>query len=275
VSASQRLPAATQASFPVVLRTVVGSEVHGTGLPGLGDIDHMGIAVEHRDNVLGTGESPEAWAYRTAWSRATVEGSDPRSVVGDLDLIIYPARKWARLAIAGNPSALAPLFVDEKFVVESDQFGEQLRENRHRFMSRSLATKHIGYMIAQRERMLGIRGGMRVSRPELIRNHGFDTKFASHMLRLGYQGLGVLAEGTLHVPLPNDVAAHILAVRRGEHEQAEVVEESNRLEAAMIAALDTTTLPATGDAVWLNKWLVEAQTFIWSRRTRCARPFAA
>jgi len=144
-------------NLPIILRTIVGSEVHGTGLPGLGDIDHMGIAAENRDNVLGTGTSPDSWSFRTAWARADVDGRDPRSTPGDLDLIIYPARRWAQLAIAGNPSVVAPLFVAGKHVVTVSESGVELRENRHRFVSQRLGRKHIGYAKAQRERMLGER----------------------------------------------------------------------------------------------------------------------
>jgi hypothetical protein len=262
--ATQRLAADTQAAFPVVLRTVVGSDVHGTGLPGLGDVDHMAVAVEYRDDVLGLGSSPESWAYRTAWERADVEGSDPRSSIGDLDLIVYPARKWAKLALAGNPSAVAPMFVDDRHVISANEFGAELRENRHRFISRSLATKHIGYMSDQRTRLEGDLKSMRVSRPELKSAHGYDTKYASHLLRLGHQGLAVLVDGTLPIPLDPDTAESILAVRRGEREIADVLEEADRLLAAMIAALDTTTIPVHGDAVWISEWLARSQLSAWA-----------
>lgn len=263
MSASQRLTADTQAAFPTLIRTVVGSEVHGTGLPGLGDVDHMAIAVGSRDDALGTGSEPETWAYRSAWARAVVEGSDPRSTVGDLDLLIYPARKWARLALGGNPSVLAPIFVEAKYVLHSTAFGDELRENRNRFMSQTLATQHLGYMRAQSERMLGQRS-MRVSRPELISEFGFDVKFASHMLRLGYQGLAVLREHTLQIPLPEEVAGQIRALRRGESELDEVVEAADLLEKQILDELETTALPRFPDGAWVNDWLARAQLAAWA-----------
>ena len=36
---------------------------------------------------------------------------------------------------------------------------------------------------------------MRVNRPELIAAHGYDTKYAGHVLRLGYQGIEFLETG--------------------------------------------------------------------------------
>jgi hypothetical protein len=40
-----------------------------------------------------------------------------RSGAGDLDVIIYSARKWALLALAGNPTVLLVLFVRDEDVV--------------------------------------------------------------------------------------------------------------------------------------------------------------
>lgn len=261
---SVRLTADEADTFPTLLRTVVGSEVHGTGLPGLGDVDHMAIAVPDPSAVLGLDEPPESWAHRTAWTR---ESDDPavsaRSGVGDLDLIIYPARKWARLAHAGNPSALTPLFVGDQWLISSGSAGEELRANRHRFIARHVVTKHLGYMTAQRQRMLG-EGNMKVHRPELVDAHGFDVKFASHMLRLGHQGLAVLTEGDLPVPLPPEIAERILAVRRGERELADVVEEAAALEAKIVSGLDTTALPEWADGEWLNSWLARIHIAEWA-----------
>jgi hypothetical protein len=265
MSGALRLTANEAETFPVLLRTVAGSEVHGIGLPGLGDIDHIGVAVDARDNVLGMGSSPEGWTYRTAWDRAGVEGSNPLSEAGDLDLTIYPACKFARLALKGNPSALTPLFVDDEFIVEMDDFGADLRENRQRFISNALGRHTLGYAVAQRERLLGLRSNT-VSRPELVEQHGYDVKFAAHMLRLGHQALGVFKERTLQVPLPAEVAASILAVRRGERSLADVLAEAVSLEATITHELEVSTLPEYGDSRWVNRWLARAHTGTWNDR---------
>jgi hypothetical protein len=40
-----------------------------------------------------------------------------RSGAGDLDVVVYSARKWCRLALEGNPTVLLALFVPDKEVV--------------------------------------------------------------------------------------------------------------------------------------------------------------
>ena len=52
-------------------------------------------------------------------------------------------------------------------------------------------------MQRQRERMIGTRGQMNVTRPELISKYGYDTKYAGHLVRLGYQGIEVMLSGGL------------------------------------------------------------------------------
>ncbi|WP_159604627.1 DNA polymerase beta superfamily protein, partial [Agromyces humi] len=186
----QRLSADEQAEFPTIIRTVAGSEVHGTGLGDqVSDIDHMAIAVESIDAVMGLDQSPALWTYRTVHGLADAsQGLHARSGAGDLDLTIYPLRKWAALAAAGNPSVMVPLFCERKYVLSSSRLGRSLRKNRHRFVTHRLARRHLGYAVRQRARMEGDLAG-NVSRPELVSEWGYDVKFAAHYLRLGYQGL--------------------------------------------------------------------------------------
>ena len=54
-------------------------------------------------------------------------------------MVIYSARKWARLALAGNPTVLLVLFVPDEEIVFRDQAGAELTANAHRFVSRLAA----------------------------------------------------------------------------------------------------------------------------------------
>ena len=80
------------------------------------------------------GQRPSVWFEQyerhTAWDRPG--GPANRSGAGDLDvIIIYSARKWARLALAGNPTVLLVLFVPDREVVFCDQAGAELAANAH------------------------------------------------------------------------------------------------------------------------------------------------
>src|SRR5688572_31106775 len=44
----------------------------------------------------------------------------------------------------------------------------------------------------------------RSHRPELEEMYGFDTKYAMHMLRLGFQGVELLTTGRLNLPMRSE-----------------------------------------------------------------------
>src|SRR3990167_374131 len=170
-----------------ILRCVVGSSAHGLHLnDGLEDRDEMGICVEPMAVAMGSASPFEQYIYRSAAERE--HRHDAPSVGGDLDLVVYSLRKFARLALGGNPTVLMVLFAPD--VVQCDARGSQLRDLAPAFASRVAGKKFLGYLSSQRQRMLGERGNGGHGRPrdELVQKFGYDTKFAMHMLRLGYQG---------------------------------------------------------------------------------------
>lgn len=81
----------------------------------------------------------EQYEYHSAWERPG--GLANRSGADDLDVIIYSARKWVRLALGGNPTVLLPLFVPEDEIVAATAAGHELRANADRIASRRAAER--------------------------------------------------------------------------------------------------------------------------------------
>ncbi len=203
------------AEHGMILRVQVGSGVHGTSISGQDDRDEMGICFEPAEYVTGLarvpngidGEGPavefEQYERHTAWDRAG--GVANRSGAGDLDVVIYCARKWRRLALAGNPTVLLVLFVPEHDVVYRNEAGAELVDNAHRFVSRLAGERFLGYLKAQKAAMTG-ETGAHTNRPELVAVHGYDTKYGMHALRLGLQGVELLSTGRITLPVPSRTA---------------------------------------------------------------------
>lgn len=226
-------PNAEIAERGLILRGSVGSTAHGLHLAGTDDRDEMGIAVEPPERIIGLTEF-EQHIHRTAEERLKHSpgadqrrhGRTPPSRAGDLDLTVYSLRKYVRLAANGNPTVQILLFVKPLF---SNRFGARLRRNASLFASKEAGARFLGYLAAQRERLLGQRGQMRVTRTELIRRHGYDTKFAMHAVRLGFQGVEYLKTGRLTLPM--DVGRdYCMSVRLGKRALPEVIETIERLE---------------------------------------------
>jgi hypothetical protein len=164
--------------------------VHGTALPGTDDRDQMGVCIEPPEYVLGLRRF-EQYERHTAWDRG---GLTERSGAGDLDVTVYSARKFCRLALDGNPSILTLLFVPEESIVEATPLGRKLMEAAPAFVSLQACKRYLGYLQAQRR---GMTGQGRVNRPELIANGDLTSKFAGHAVRLGVQGLELMRNGRI------------------------------------------------------------------------------
>jgi hypothetical protein len=146
----------------MILRVQVGSGVHGTSVAGQDDRDEMGVCLEPPAFVSGLARVPngingsgpsvrfEQYERHTAWDRPG--GVANRSGAGDLDVIVYSARKWARLALDGNPTVLLVLFVPDEEVVFRNEAGAELVANADRFVSRLAAVRFLGYLAGQGRR---------------------------------------------------------------------------------------------------------------------------
>jgi hypothetical protein len=58
----------------------------------------------------------------------------------------------------------------------------------------------------------------------------FDTKYAMHMLRLGFQGVELLTTGRLSLPMREPARSFLLDVRRGKVSEQECLTRAGELE---------------------------------------------
>jgi uncharacterized protein len=254
-----------------VLLTQVGSGVHGTAVDGQDDRDELGLCLEPAEFVTGLArvrtpggrEIPfEQYELHTAWARprGLAEPSGP----GDLDVVVYSARKWARLALAGNPTVLLPLWVPDAEVVRITDAGRELRANASRFASRTAGRRFLGYLRSQRAALLGQRGRRAAVRARRS-GPGYDPKPATHALRLGIQGRELLATGRVTLPVPRPQLDDLRSVRRGEWARADVEAWLADLEADLAAAIAASPLPESGDRAWVDDWLTRSHREFWAR----------
>jgi predicted nucleotidyltransferase len=174
----------------IVLRGLVGSAAYGLAADGVSDRDEMGIFIEAPENVCGLNRVDHYI------KRDRPDGV--RSEPGDLDLTLYSLRKFCHLSAVGNPSILMLLWLPT--YITKHPLVDRLIAMRESFISRDAGQAFHGYLVQQRKRLTGDRTRT-VNRPELVEKYGYDTKFASHALRLGLQGIELLTEGGLTLPI--------------------------------------------------------------------------
>lgn len=243
-----------------ILRTVVGSGVHGIAIAGHDDHDEMGVYVEPPEQLFGLAKNWEHYVFRTR-----PEGA--RSGPGDTDLVIYSLRKYLRLAVKGNPTALLPLYAQGDDVLVLTPLGEELRALAPSLLSRHAVWRFLGYMDSQRKRLTlrGTRPGTS-SRPDLVARYGYDVKYASHALRLAYQGREVVRDAWLTLPIPPAERERVLAIKRGDvPDLKDVLAEIDEVKAEVERMLSagSTPLPEEPDLATVQAWCIDAYRRSW------------
>lgn len=232
-----------------ILRTTVGSEVHGIAWGDREDHDEMGVYIEAPEVVLGVREGDGHYTART-------QPEGKRSGKGDVDLSLYSLRRFLALAMTGHPTVLLPLFAPASDVLHITPAGERLRELGPSLLSRQAGYRYLGYMQGQIARVQGQDKRHVPNRPELIAAHGYDTKYASHALRLALQGLEVVEQGRLTLPMPPKERELVLSVKRGERTKEDTLAMiriyAGRLEDRMRSGMSP--LPEKPDVEMINRW---------------------
>lgn len=243
-----------------ILRVPAGSTLHGLHIPGTDDRDEVGVCIESIESAIGFSEF-EQYIYRTAAER---EGKhDAPSQGGDLDLTVFSLRKFLRLAMQGNPQILQCLFVPWNLCLQRDARGAQLQELAPLIVSRHAGHRYLGYLEAQRQRLLGKRGQKKTNRPELEARHGYDTKYAMHILRLGFQGVELMSTGKLTLPMPERDRAFVYAVRCGEVPMQDALTRAGELEREIKDLLDDAPVPAEPAREEVERWMVNMYFQNW------------
>lgn len=233
-----------------VLRVVeVGSTAHGISSPDTGDdFDYTVIRIESWEELIVGANERQSMMIRT-------QPDGERSREGDIDLNVYTLRKFAGLAAKGNPSILAAIFsplVHFGSRPYFDELGEIVKSKR-------AASAFLGYMSQQIDRWVGARGQKSVTRPELVEAYGFDTKYAAHIVRLGYQGIEYLETGRFVMPMWEEQRDLIVKLRTGSMTEREALALAHEVEADLKEAIERSPLPEKpGD--WRG-WVVGAYSY--------------
>lgn len=233
-----------------IIRGVVGSTAHGTGLDGHEDRDEMGVFVEPAEYVCGLAPC-DHYIYRD-------KPEGVRSEPGDLDLTLYSLRKFCRLAEQGNPSVLILLWLPSYEHITP--LGGGLANLRDAFVSRDAGARFLGYLVSQKMALKGERT-KKVARPELVERFGYDTKFAMHALRLGLEGIEYLTERRITMPAPEPRRTLLRDVRAGRLTFPEALEAIEDAEARLRVLVDRCGWKS--DRAEINRFMVAAHQRHW------------
>jgi uncharacterized protein len=218
----------------VLLSGVVGSQAYGLATPE-SDTDRLGLFAAQTEELLG------------------LYSPDETTVSVNPDITYHEARKYARLALGGNPTVMELMWLEEYDTIHPR--GRELIEIRREFLSAPrVRNAYLGYATQQMKR-LKERGDGSFSSDTRKRT----AKHARHLARLCWQGHRLYWTGELVIRLPELTA---LSIREfGDKVAAGDIDAAESHIAAYEYLFDTTRspLPDRPDEETVNDWLVSVR----------------
>jgi len=239
----------------LIMACIGGSQAHGAKLGATDDTDWYGLYIPPPAKVLGL-ECEEHFVFTTGGKPG---GNGPQ----DVDVCLYTLMKWAGLAAKGNPSALHFLFAPLEFTTNTwDQFSARPEI----FLAKGHVKPFLGFADDQMKRLLGQKGQKNIHRAELEEKHGYDTKYAMHVIRLYGEAKELMERGRITLPRPNK--DELIEIRKGKYSLTEIKDLGAQLESEALSAQATSPLPDKVDREAISKLLTEVQLRFWSASFR-------
>lgn len=230
--------------FKVIFLSLNGSRLYGTNRED-SDHDLCGAAIETRDHVFGL-KVFEQWEFKSYQTEGT----------------IYSLRKFVRLLAQNNPTLLCLLFNQHAI----DPYG--LQKIRDAFPNRKAADAFHGYAKQQLYRISHVTG-MHVTRQDLIDAHGYDTKYAAHILRLYRQGKEYIQTRHITLPMTAEAIDEYKFIYNGGFK---TFDEFRKYAEPKIDKLDqlrkNCPLPDNCDDDTINDWLIDTYTKFYAGDTQ-------
>ena len=216
-----------------------GSVAHGTYTPKFGpdqrdDKDVIGIAVGPLDSYFGIKK----------FEQQITEVTADDGVIWDA--VTYELRKMVRLLLKSNPNVMSLLFLPDNLYITRTEYGDRLIAARDIFCSKQAYHSFVGYAHGQLHRMTHPSGKhMGKKRRELVLKFGYDTKNASHLIRILKMGIEFLATGEMSILREN--AQELIEIKNGEWPLEKVERLADELFATARDALIHSQLPTQPD----------------------------
>lgn len=221
-----------------------GSISHGMYVPNtdpnsIDDKDAMAICVPPEDFYIGL--------YQYG-SRGTKEIKRD-----EWDIVIYEVKKFISLLEKGNPNVLASLWLDPTHYIKITPAGRLIINSRDLFVGKHVYHSFVGYAYSQLHRITHFKyeGYMGDKRKQLVDKYGYDTKNASHLIRLLRMGIEFLNDGCLYVKRHD--SAQLLEIKRGEWSLQKIRDEAERLFKLCEESYIRSKLPERLNKVLINE----------------------
>lgn len=220
-----------------LIEAIAGSRLYGIHNDE-SDTDTMGIAIGTKEEKLGL-------------RPITHEGKD--------DHVTYEFAQYCKLLLNGNPTIMQLVFTPKEYWIQWDERWPRIQHQLRQLITERCRASFLGYLDGQRQKLIRNKG----QRQELIDKYGFDTKFAGHMVRLGIQGIEMMIQGEMILPMRPEHVLALRAIRNGERTQEYCMAYAANLEDRL--KHEPSVLAPNISSEWVDKWIVSVYDQFWSR----------
>lgn len=228
----------------VQYEVIMGSEAYGVS-SGDSDRDVYGFCVPPKSIVFPhtTGEIPGFGRQKNRFEQYQQHHiKDPEALGGrgvEYDFSIYSIVRYFSLCMENNPNMIDSLFVPQRCILHTTRVGNMVREKRHIFLHKGAWFKFKGYAYSQVKKMQNKNPEPGSKRYDDIQKHGYDTKFAYHVVRLLNEIEQILIEHDLSLDRNRE---QLKDIRAGNWTEIQIQEYFAKKESELETAYTNSTL---------------------------------
>jgi len=220
------------------------------------DNDIIGVCIPPKDMIFPhlTGEIPGFGTQIKRfenWQQHHIEDKEERK---SYDFAVYSIVRYFQLCMENNPNMIDTLFVPINCILHVTQIGNMIRDNRRLFLHKGCWHKFRGYAYSQLHKIETKSPADGSKRNEVIKEHGYDTKFGYHLVRLLDEVEQILTEGDLDLQRSKEV---LKSIRRGEWKVEDIKDYFDRKEKELEKLYIDSKLPYKPDEKKLKRLLLD------------------
>lgn len=241
---------------------IMGSEAYGVSSAD-SDRDIYGFCVPPKSFVFPhtAGEIPGFGKQKTKnrfdqWQpKDTVHDPKGRGGKGvDYDFAIYSIVKYFQLCMNNNPNMIDSLFVPQRCILYITKIGHMVRDERRMFLHKGAWHRFKGYSFSQMKKMKVKNPEPGSKRYEDIKKHGFDCKYAYHIVRLLNEVEEILLEHNLTLDRNRE---QLKDIRAGNWTEQQIQDYFSKKEGELETAYTSSTLQHGPDEAAIKRLLLE------------------
>ena len=241
-----------------VYETIMGSQAYGvTSNDSDWDVygfcmPDLGTLFPHtRGEILGFGEQKQRFEQ---WQQHHINETHGSGNERSYDIQIFSIVKYFHLCMKNNPNMVDSLFTPNRCVVHSSNVAEMVRGRRRDFLHKGAWHTFKGYAYAQMHKIDLKTNSTNPARAELIAKHGYDLKFAYHVVRLMDEAEQILVEGDIDLERNRE---QLKSIRRGEWTLQQIKDYIALKERTLAEVYTTCKLPHKPDEPKIKALLID------------------